>query len=85
MREPLRFERKQLDRARRFAVGELPARCTMTTPAGLIVRMLNVSSTGVLVESPLKFARDSATLLNVLAPDATGCCPPASCGAKSRT
>jgi len=42
----------------------------MTTPSGLIVRMLNVSSTGVLFESPLKFARDSETLFNVLAPDA---------------
>ena len=75
MREPLRFERKQLDRARRFAVDELPARCTMTTPAGLIVRMLNVSSTGVLFESPLKFARDSETLLNLLAPDANRVLP----------
>jgi len=75
VREPLRFERQHLDRARRFAVDELPARCTMTTPAGLIVRMLNVSSTGVLFESPLKFARDSETLLNVLAPDANRVLP----------
>ena len=50
--EPLHFERKHLERARRFAVDELPSRCTLATPAGLIVRMLNVSSTGVLFESP---------------------------------
>jgi hypothetical protein len=37
--------------------------------------MLNVSSTGVLFESPLKFARDSETLLNVLAPDANRVLP----------
>ena len=75
VREPLHFERKQLDRARRFAVDELPSRCTLATPSGLIVRMLNVSSTGVLFESPLKFSRDSETLLNMLAPESTHVLP----------
>jgi hypothetical protein len=51
----LLLERKRADRARRFAADELPSRCTLTTPAGFIVRMLNVSETGVLFESPLKF------------------------------
>jgi hypothetical protein len=75
VRGPLHFERKHLERARRFAVDELPSRCTLATPAGLIVRMLNVSSTGVLFESPLKFPRDSETLLNVLAPESTHVLP----------
>jgi hypothetical protein len=74
-REPILLERKRLDRARRFAIDELQARCTLTTPAGFIVRMLNVSDTGVLFESPLKFTRDSETSLSLLAPDSTHVLP----------
>jgi hypothetical protein len=63
------LERKRMDRARRFGAAELPAPCTLTTPAGLIVRMLNVSNSGVLFESPLKFTPDDQTLLNLLEPN----------------
>ncbi len=74
-REPILLERKRLERARRFGIDELPSRCTLTTPAGFIVRMLNVSATGVLFESPLKFTRDSETALSLLAPDSTHVLP----------
>ena len=74
-REPILLERKRLERARRFAIDDLPSRCTLTTPAGFIVRMLNVSATGVLFESPLKFTRDSETALSLLAPDTTHVLP----------
>ncbi len=67
--EPLLLERKRLERAPRFGVHELPSRCTLTTPAGFIVRMVNVSETGILFESPLKFMRDSETALSLLGPD----------------
>jgi hypothetical protein len=69
--QPLILERKRLDRAPRFGLHELPSRCTLTTPAGFIVRMVNVSQTGVLFESPLKFLRDSETSLSLYGPDAT--------------
>ena len=65
------LERKRLERARRFGADELTSRCTLTTPAGFIVRMLNVSETGVLFESPLKFARDSETALSLFGPQTT--------------
>jgi hypothetical protein len=68
---PLFLERKRLERAPRLAPGDLPSRCTLTTPAGFIVRMLNVSESGVLFESPLKFMRDSETALSLLGPQAT--------------
>ena len=74
-REPILLERRRLERARRFAIDDLPSRCTLTTPAGFIVRMLNVSATGVLFESPLKFTRDSETALSLLAPDTTHVLP----------
>ena len=74
-RMPLSLERKRMDRARRFAVDELPSRCTLTTPAGFIVRMLNVSATGVLFESPLKFTPDSETSLNLFGPDTSNVLP----------
>jgi hypothetical protein len=74
-RTPISIERKRVERSRRFAVDELPGRCTLTTPSGLIVRMLNVSSSGVLFESPMKFARESETLLSLLAPQAAHVLP----------
>ena len=67
--EPLVLQRTRLDRAPRFGLDELPSRCTLTTPAGFIVRMVNVSETGVLFESPLKFPRDSETSLSLLGAD----------------
>ena len=69
--EPLLLQRKRLERAPRFGVRDLPSRCTLTTPAGFIVRMVNVSETGVLFESPLKFSRDSETSLSLLSPEKT--------------
>jgi hypothetical protein len=68
---PLLLERKRLQRARRFGSDELTSRCTLTTPAGFIVRMLNVSESGVLFESPLKFSRDSETALSLFGPETT--------------
>jgi hypothetical protein len=50
---------------------DLPSRCTLTTPAGFIVRMVNVSESGVLFESPLKFTRDAETSLSLFSPQAT--------------
>jgi len=67
--EPLALQRKRLERAPRFGLDELPSRCTLTTHAGFIVRMVNVSETGVLFESPLKFPRDSETALSLLGAD----------------
>jgi hypothetical protein len=69
--EPLLLQRERLERAPRFGVHDLPSRCTLTTPAGFIVRMVNVSETGVLFESPLKFPRDSETSLSLLSPEKT--------------
>jgi hypothetical protein len=72
---PLLLERKRADRARRFAADELPSRCTLTTPAGFIVRLLNVSETGVLFESPLKFTPASEIPLSLFGPDSTSILP----------
>jgi hypothetical protein len=69
------LERKRMDRAHRFGMDELPSRCTLTTPAGFIVRMLNVSETGVLFESPLKFTPASEMSLNLLGPESTNILP----------
>ena len=69
--EPLILQRKRLERATRFGAHDLPSRCTLTTPAGFIVRMVNVSETGVLFESPLKFTRDSETSLSLFSPEKT--------------
>lgn len=68
---PLLLQRKRLERAPRLAASDLPSRCTLTTPNGFIVRMLNVSESGVLFESPLKFPRDSETALSLLGPQAS--------------
>jgi PilZ domain-containing protein len=65
------LERKRLERARRFGADELTSRCTLTTPNGFIVRMLNVSESGVLFESPLKFTRDSEMALSLFGPQTT--------------
>jgi hypothetical protein len=67
---PLLLARKRLERAPRLAASDLPSQCTLTTPSGFIVRMLNVSESGVLFESPLKFTRDSETALSLLGPQA---------------
>jgi hypothetical protein len=74
-RRPILIQRKRLERAPRFVADDLPSPCTLTTPAGLIVRMLNVSASGVLFESPLKFTRDSETLLNLLGAETTHVLP----------
>ncbi len=65
---PLALQRRRLHRARRLTQELLPHRCTLTTPAGFIVRMVNVSATGVLFESPLKFIPESETSLSLLGP-----------------
>jgi hypothetical protein len=65
------LQRQRLERAPRLAATDLPSRCTLTTPTGFIVRMLNVSESGVLFESPLKFTRDSETALSLLGPQDT--------------
>jgi DNA-binding response OmpR family regulator len=62
------LQRQRLNRARRLTQDDLPGRCTLTTPAGLIVRMLNVSATGVLFESPLKFVPESDLAMSLLGP-----------------
>jgi hypothetical protein len=74
-RGPMLIERRRLDRSPRIAANELPAPCTLTTPTGLIVRLVNVSESGVLFESPLKFLRDAETLLSLFAPDTTHVLP----------
>ena len=68
---PLLLQRKRLERAPRLTASDLPSRCTLTTPNGFIVRMLNVSESGVLFESPLKFPRDSETALSLLGPQSS--------------
>lgn len=65
---PLLLQRQRLERAPRVNPSDLPSRCTLTTPSGFIVRMLNVSESGVLFESPLKFTRDSETSLSLFSP-----------------
>jgi hypothetical protein len=66
-RSPL--PRKQRRRAHRLTPQELPWRCALTTPKGVVVRVLNVSATGVLFESPLKFTPESETSLYLFGPD----------------
>jgi CheY-like chemotaxis protein len=56
-------------RAHRLEPGELPWPCAVTTPKGVAVRLLNVSTTGLLFESPLKFTPDSETSLYLSGPD----------------
>jgi len=56
-------------RAHRLDPGELPWPCAVTTPKGVAVRLLNVSTTGLLFESPLKFTPDSETSLYLSGPD----------------
>jgi DNA-binding response OmpR family regulator len=68
---PYVLQRKRLDRAPRLMANDLPSRCTLTTPEGFIVRMVNVSQSGVLFESPLKFTRDAETSLSLFSPQAT--------------
>jgi CheY-like chemotaxis protein len=68
---PSFIQRRRLDRAPRLMPGDLPSRCTLTTPAGFIVRMVNVSESGVLFESPLKFTRDAEMSLSLLSPQAS--------------
>ena len=65
------IQRKRLDRAPRLMPADLPSRCTLTTPAGFIVRMVNVSESGVLFESPMKFTRDAEMSLSLFSPHAT--------------
>lgn len=68
---PSLIQRKRLDRAPRLMPTDLTSRCTLTTPAGFIVRMVNVSESGVLFESPLKFTRDAEMSLSLFSPHAT--------------
>ena len=62
------LQRHRLNRARRLKQEDLPGRCTLTTPAGMIVRMVNVSASGVLFESPLKFVPESDLPMSLLGP-----------------
>ena len=61
----LRLQRKRVERARRLPAAELPHRVTLTTRSGLAVRLVNLSNSGILFESPLKFTPESDTALTV--------------------
>jgi hypothetical protein len=61
-----RLERQQVERARRLSAAELPHRVTLMMRNGLGVRMLNLSNSGILFESPLKFATDDEAALSLL-------------------
>ena len=57
----LGLQRQQVERARRLHTAELPHRVTLTTRAGLVVRTVNLSNSGILFESPLKFTPETET------------------------
>jgi PilZ domain len=61
----LRLQRQRVERARRLHAAELPHRVTVMTRAGLVVRTVNVSNSGILFESPLKFTPETETALTV--------------------
>lgn len=58
-------------RAHRLAAAELPWPCSLETRDGTEVDLLNISNSGLLIESSLKFAPQSATEFHLLGPDST--------------
>ena len=66
---PMRIERLQVNRARRLSMAELPHRVTLATRCGA-ARMINLSDSGILFESPLKYTPDTATALSLFGPHA---------------
>jgi hypothetical protein len=60
-----RLERQQVTRSRRLSAGELPHRVSLTMRNGLGVRMLNLSNSGILFESPLKYTPDTEAALSL--------------------
>jgi hypothetical protein len=70
-RTAIDLARAQKSRASRLTPAELPCACSLTTKSGHIVHLLNVSTTGVLFESPLKFSANEETWLYLLAPESS--------------
>ena len=66
---PLRIERLQVNRARRLSMAELPHRVTLATRSGA-ARMINLSDSGILFESPLKYTPDTETAICLFGPHA---------------
>jgi hypothetical protein len=66
---PLRIERLQVNRAPRLSMAELPHRVTLATRSGA-ARMINVSDSGILFESPLKYTPDTETAISLFGPHA---------------
>ncbi len=58
-------------RAHRLSPDELPWSSNLIMPNGVEVRMINVSRSGILVESPIKFAPDSPTEFHLQGPEAS--------------
>jgi hypothetical protein len=56
-------------RAHRLAAAELPWPCSLKTRDGTDVDLLNISNSGILIESSLKFAPQSTTEFHLLGPD----------------
>ena len=65
----LRIERLQVNRARRLSAAELPHRVTLATRSGA-ARMINLSDSGILFESPLKYTPDTETGISLFGPHA---------------
>ena len=59
----VRPARAQVPRAHRWVPTELPWLCSVQTPTGLEARVLNISRSGMLIESRSKLALDSPTKL----------------------
>jgi CheY-like chemotaxis protein len=57
-------------RAHRLTPNELPWSSSLIMPNGVEVRLINVSRSGILVESPIKFAPDSPTEFHLKGPEA---------------
>jgi hypothetical protein len=66
---PRLIERLHVDRAQRLSTAELPHRVTLATRSGA-ARMINLSDSGVLFESPLKYTPDTDTALSLFGPHA---------------
>jgi hypothetical protein len=56
-------------RAHRLTASELPWPCAVTTSKGVAVRLLNISTSGILFESSLKFMPDTDASLYLSGPD----------------
>jgi hypothetical protein len=57
---------KRRDRAQRWAPADVPWFSGVQTPSGLRLELLNISRSGLLVESPSKFMPDSLSELHLL-------------------